>query len=224
MTDPRRPFPSPTLCLILGAIALLVGVVTGIFAAGDRILPGDIRIATTIQRASGPVASGLATIGNTIGWTTLAAFVMAAGILVAAVWRARADVVFLATLLVLRLAAYPLKAIFASPRPTEAAVTVNGVFDGYGYPSGHSLTGATLLLGLAVLAWRHIPSRKLAIATIGALVGLLLLVGWSRIWVGAHWPSDVVGGFAFGVVIVTLGVLVTERVAAREVRTRAART
>jgi undecaprenyl-diphosphatase len=85
------------------------------------------------------------------------------------------------------------------------------VHHGTGYPSGHALTAATLALGLSVIAWRHIPSRGLAIAVIVVLIGLGLLVGWARIWSGAHWPSDVVGGYLFGVATVAIGVILLNR-------------
>ncbi|HWV36598.1 MAG TPA: phosphatase PAP2 family protein [Thermomicrobiales bacterium] len=210
MSASRRPLPSPSICLAIATITLLIGLVTGIFAAGSSVLPGDVRIATTIQRASGPLVEVLVRIGNRAGSTLMAEIAIAVAILVAAILRARTDVVYLTTLLILRLAAIPLKGVFVSPRPTEDLVTLNGMFDGYGFPSGHSLTAATLCLGMAVLAWRHIPSRRLAIASVIALVGLMLLVGFARVWVGAHWPSDVVGGFAFGILIVAIGVLVME--------------
>lgn len=224
MTDFRRPLPAPTPCMVFAAIALAIGLVTGFFAAGDGVLPGDIRIATAIQRTSGPLASALAETGNAIGVTMWAALAIAIAILAAAWLRARAEVVFLATLLVLRLAAIPLKGLFASPRPTADIVSISGAFDGYGYPSGHSLTAATLCLGLAVLAWRLIPSRNLALAAIAVCIGLMILVGWARIWVGAHWPSDVIGGFAFGVVIVAIAGIVMERVETTRAITNITRT
>jgi membrane-associated phospholipid phosphatase len=46
------------------------------------------------------------------------------------------------------------------------------------------------------------------------LISLGLLVGWARIWTGAHWASDVIGGYAFGVAIVTAALLVQRRMEA----------
>lgn len=211
----RRPLPSEIICLVVGALALMIAVVTGFFAAGDSVLPGDVWMARTVQKTDGPVMQTLADIGNTVGITAWVATAMTLAIVVAAVLRAWTEVVFLTTLLVLRLAAAPLKALFESPRPTDDVVEIIGAFDNYGFPSGHSLTGATLCLGMAVLAWRRIPSRQLAIVAVALLIGLMMLVGWARVWVGAHWPSDVIGGFAFGVVIVAIAMVVTDRLAGR---------
>ena len=211
MTSPTRPLPSLPAALAIIVVALVTGVALGIVAAGDGLVAGDVSIAQAVQRMDGDLASTLANIGNVLGSTLGAAVVIVLALGVALFLRARPEAIFLAALLVLRLIGTQLKPLFNSPRPTEDLVLITGVHDGTGYPSGHSLTAATLALGLAVLAWRHIPSRALAIATIAVLVLLGLLIGWARIWSGAHWPSDVIGGYAFGVTAVGIGVVVLNR-------------
>jgi undecaprenyl-diphosphatase len=65
----------------------------------------------------------------------------------------------------------------------------------YSFPSGHAMGAATLAAALIVLAWRtpwHWPAVILAPA-------FALLVGVSRIYLGVHFPSDILAGFAAGV-------------------------
>jgi membrane-associated phospholipid phosphatase len=65
----------------------------------------------------------------------------------------------------------------------------------YSFPSGHAMGSATLAAALIVLAWRtrfHWPTVILAPA-------FALLVGLSRIYLGVHFPSDILAGFACGV-------------------------
>jgi membrane-associated phospholipid phosphatase len=66
------------------------------------------------------------------------------------------------------------------------------------YPSGHSSGVATLVTVLLVLAWPllAVRARRAALAAGAALV---VVVGLSRMWLGVHYPSDVLGGWALGV-------------------------
>ncbi|WP_136646508.1 bifunctional DedA family/phosphatase PAP2 family protein [Tabrizicola sp. YIM 78059] len=86
-----------------------------------------------------------------------------------------------------------MKLTFAIPRPTA-------LYDGaqvFGFPSGHA-TGAATLFGLLIwFAWRGLPQRwggRLA----GLLAVLVALIAASRIYLAAHWPSDVAGGLLLG--------------------------
>jgi undecaprenyl-diphosphatase len=81
---------------------------------------------------------------------------------------------------------------------------------GYSFPSGHS-TGALANFGfLAYLACLTASRRRTRLAIAGG-VGLLILgIGFSRVYLGAHYPSDVVGGFLLGGAWLCACVLVVE--------------
>jgi membrane-associated phospholipid phosphatase len=69
---------------------------------------------------------------------------------------------------------------------------------GLAFPSGHT-NAATI--GAGVLAWavaRHLPSARARTAVWALAVVYAGAVGWTRIWLGVHWPLDVAGGWLFG--------------------------
>ncbi|HEY4625378.1 MAG TPA: phosphatase PAP2 family protein, partial [Blastococcus sp.] len=66
------------------------------------------------------------------------------------------------------------------------------------FPSGHS-SGITTLVAVAlILAWPLLGTRRARLGALCAGAGLVLLVGLTRMWLGVHFLSDVVGGWAFG--------------------------
>lgn len=76
------------------------------------------------------------------------------------------------------------------------------------FPSGHATSSMIFCLTLALAL---VPSGKWRrIAVLGALL-LSLLIGTSRIMLGVHWPSDVVGGWSFGLLWVSLTLRRVER-------------
>lgn len=211
MSSMRRNAICPATATRTFVAATLLATGLGVAAAGGNVLPGDVELTGMVQRADGRAFGILADIGNTVGSTAWAAVTIGIVAVTAAIFRTWPVVIYLGTLLALRLLATQLKPLFDSPRPTGDLVLIRGIHDGTGYPSGHAVTGATLTLGLAVLAWRLIPSRVVAMCTVWFLVSSGVLIGWARIWSGAHWATDVVGGFAFGAAIVAFGVVVLDR-------------
>lgn len=95
-----------------------------------------------------------------------------------------------------------LKAVVERPRPalSEHVVFVNS----WSYPSGHSLNSMAVLGLLTVLAVRGQsgPVRRAALAVLGAF--LVVVVGFSRVYLGVHWPSDVLAGWLIGVLWLTI--------------------
>ncbi len=71
------------------------------------------------------------------------------------------------------------------------------------FPSGHALYAASVFGGLAALLSARVKHRGLRIALWSVAIGLILLVGISRVYLGVHYPSDVLAGFAVGLIWVT---------------------
>ena len=67
----------------------------------------------------------------------------------------------------------------------------------FGFPSGHSSGIATLVTIALVLAWPRLSTRQRRLALAVGLA-LVVLVGLTRMWLGVHFLSDVLGGWAFG--------------------------
>lgn len=96
------------------------------------------------------------------------------------------------------------KATVQRVRPLEGLVHASGG----SFPSGHSVASVTLYAGLAVVVWRwgggnsagEKPARARALAGGAWLAAVLLIVsiGVSRVYLGVHWPSDVVAGVILG--------------------------
>jgi len=95
-----------------------------------------------------------------------------------------------------------LKAIVERPRPalSDHVVYVHS----WSYPSGHSLNSMAVLGLLTVLAVRERPGavRRTLLAAVG--VFLVAVVGFSRVYLGVHWPSDVLAGWLIGVLWLTI--------------------
>lgn len=95
-----------------------------------------------------------------------------------------------------------LKAIVERPRP---ALSDHVVFvSSWSYPSGHGLNSMAVLGLLTVLAVRERPGavRRTLLVAIGAF--LVVVIGFSRVYLGVHWPSDVLAGWLIGVLWLTV--------------------
>jgi len=85
-----------------------------------------------------------------------------------------------------------LKHLFHRARPTIHRLIQE---TGYSFPSGHSMEAFALYGVLAYLLWRHISSSLGKTLLIIFSVFMTLMIGISRIYLGVHYPSDVIGAY-----------------------------
>lgn len=83
---------------------------------------------------------------------------------------------------------------------------------GFSFPSGHSALGMVAYGVLAVLVMRSRLPMGARRAVVGGLAILVLLIGLSRVWLGVHYPTDVLAGWTAGAVIVLLYARLTRSV------------
>lgn len=108
------------------------------------------------------------------------------------------------------------KTLLRRARPTVIPHLVAA--SGYSFPSGHSLAALSFYGLLVYLLLRHRPGRwnKPAAAGLAVIIGL---VGVSRIYLGVHWPTDVLGAWAVGGTWLLTCILVSEELRLKLIRT-----
>lgn len=112
-------------------------------------------------------------------------------------WK-RAVWVFLMTMAGAGILLNSLKFSFRRPRPEPYFDTV--LPSSYSFPSGHALFAVAFFGVLAWLIAARIKNRLAQILIWTVAVWLILLIGFSRIYLGVHYPSDVAAGYAAGFV------------------------
>ncbi len=102
-----------------------------------------------------------------------------------------------------------MKSYFDRPRPD--LVPHGSIVYSESFPSGHSMLSAVAYLTIGALLARVQPQRRLSLFVLGVALCLTLAVGFSRVYLGVHWPTDVVAGWSAGAVWASACWLVARR-------------
>ena len=89
-----------------------------------------------------------------------------------------------------------LKLAFDRPRPELVAPLTHA--SGNGFPSGHAMMSAMIYLTVGALIAQSTSEMRLKVFIMGVAVTLTGLIGISRVYLGVHWPSDVLAGWVAG--------------------------
>lgn len=101
-----------------------------------------------------------------------------------------------------------LKNILQRPRPTEFRL-INEF--GYSFPSGHSMVSTAFYGFIIYLIYKYVKNKHIKIALITILCILIISIGISRIYLGVHYTSDVLGGFLISIAYLIIYITVIEK-------------
>jgi len=179
--------------LALWAALVVLGALLAIAARVAEPLPGDPALARLLQGLPPDGAAGLLlSYAGDAAWFLPVVAVAAA--LLGRRWSAALFILLASVTAVL--VGDALKLLVARPRPPVELIQTPGPTDGYGFPSGTALL-TLVLAGAACYLLRSAP-RLVFVVALAASSLLVVAVGLSRVYVGEHWATDVLGGWLFG--------------------------
>ena len=108
-----------------------------------------------------------------------------------------------------------LKNIFAIERPTINQLIAPG---GFGYPSGHSMNAVVFFSACAIMVLRYSKKKALKIGFTAFAALAICLVGLSRIYLGVHTLTDVIGGYAAGGAVICAALLIEAHIRKKTAR------
>jgi undecaprenyl-diphosphatase len=197
------------------ALGFAITVFLTLAAADGGTMPGDTRITREIQSVDATGAGTLVSFFNsTFDSPVLIAITTVLALMLGIVGR-YAQMVLLAATIFGQATNAVLKVIIGRPRPEDGAVQVTEQATGLSFPSGHTM-GTVVFCGIIVyLSFQLIRHRQLRILVQILAVAQMFAVGFSRVYTGAHWPSDVLGGFLWGTWFVLLLIVLYRKYAPR---------
>jgi undecaprenyl-diphosphatase len=184
--------------LVLGFAVLASEVIEGDTKAFDERVMQFFRAEASPSRPAGPAwvkdaMRDITSLGSTSVLTIIVVGVV--GFLAVSGLRHAAAMV-LASVLLGVLLSNSLKAAFARPRPE--VIPPDLIVYSASFPSGHTVLSAVVYLTLGALLCRTQSSLTVKIYILGFAMFLTGIVGLSRVYLGVHWPTDVIAGWLVG--------------------------
>ncbi len=203
---------------IYAACLVLFGLL-GYFAHQSSSLPGDSAITTWLNGIELPFVDSLMQVVSALGDTLPSIITVVVVIILLLFARRRLEAVFIAVLPgIAVLLTWLIKVMVDRPRP-GAELIDNG---GLSFPSGH-VSHMVVLLGFVYYLLPGLIKQRVIITALRAImVIIMLLMIASRVYLGEHWSSDVLGGLVLGGLILAPAIVVYKHYARRGGNARAA--
>jgi membrane-associated phospholipid phosphatase len=198
---------TPMVSAFLYSIAVFA-LLAHAYTTGDATVEVDIWLANVLHANATPSATAVLAAVTTLGSTPVLLLVAgtAAGYL-AGRRRGGEAALLVVTLVGVQLLGWMLKAIFERPRPSfDDPVASAGWFS---FPSGHAMSSIALYGALAYAFADRLYSARTRMAAVGGLVLLVAAIGFSRLYLGVHYLTDVLAGYSAGLAWLLLAIGLT---------------
>lgn len=181
-------------------VLLLFALLLTYAAARFPVLPFDLKSYEEVKEHASPLFDMLMNWVSAPGEVAFALALNAIAMLIFALRRKWLEAIFMLATTSSVLLALVLKELIHRTRPYPLNQNATGLIqtiNEYSYPSGHVLFFVVFFGFFAYLTWIHFPGRArlIVFAICGALI---VLIGPSRVFLGAHWASDVLGSYIIG--------------------------
>ncbi|TAK34985.1 MAG: phosphatase PAP2 family protein [Chloroflexota bacterium] len=194
----RRVILSSPLAVTVYVLCAIAFVVLAVAAHQANAFPGDVFITRQLQSIDSPIFDALMEAVTRIGFFVPSSIIVILCALGFAIARRPVEVLFILLTATGDGITELVKILVARPRPSSNVVNVFETLREYGFPSAH-VTHYVIFYGfLFFLFWTLLPGSWLRTVALLVPVALMLLVGPSRIYLGAHWASDVLGAYLLG--------------------------
>jgi membrane-associated phospholipid phosphatase len=196
---------------IVIAFVLMLAFAISLSYAASRfpVLPFDLKSYHELQEQASPPFDMLMEWVSALGDLVIAIALTAIAVATFAIRRQWLEAIFMLATTSNVLLAFALKEIIRRARPFPIAGNITGFIQSineYSYPSGHVLFFVVFFGFFAYLAWIYFAGRARVIV-IAICLALIALIGPSRVFLGAHWASDVVGSYIIGAIWLFLLIL-----------------
>jgi undecaprenyl-diphosphatase len=179
-------------------IVALVLAALAVAAHAQAVLPGDLPLTRELQESRSPVVFWFFSSISAIGFTVPSAIIEILAVLVLWLLRLRLESLFLVLSLLADLLGGILKVVVGRHRPSPDLVHVVQQIQQPSFPSGHTLHYTVFYGFLFFVIATNFKSSWVRNGVLVICALLVLLVGPSRIYLGEHWPTDVLGGYLVG--------------------------
>ena len=200
----QNGFSAPLLPIWL-ALAAITGLLSA-YGANSSDPAWEAEVIDWVQSVSPDALHQVARFMTVIGRSPISTVIPV--VVIVAMWLSgqRHLSIFLSAVAVARILSVVVKELVDRPRPSASVVDVTYQLGGPSFPSGHVL-GATLFYGFLIYcAELSIPNKPVRRLVQGCLAIVIVLMGYARVELGAHWPTDVLGGYAIALLV--LGAMV----------------
>ncbi|TMD62404.1 MAG: phosphatase PAP2 family protein [Chloroflexi bacterium] len=194
----RKAVSRGTMFLAFYLWILSGAVMLSWIAQRTQFFPGDMSITKILQQRKNPLVRSWMVGISEIGFPKLSVPLTISFAAIFWALRFRLEALFILLTSSSHLLNALVKRLIKRPRPTNELVTVARVINEPSFPSGHVMHYINLfglLTYLLATNWRSGRLRNTLIAICSALI---ICVGPSRVYLGAHWPSDVMAGYLYG--------------------------